>query len=275
MERWLVVMNCQTYGMANCLQAQIQNVEVLGMDITTLNSKHELPYCDKLFSIPGVRKDLLEQMHIAASYIPLAVLQCRSFHPDLIYINHEEESIFGPTSHYHSAIAFAAFSKGLSIADTKKLFNGSFYQKCGYIGWWPIECSNIVKEFANSNIDIEDSIIHWGRYEAFMHSVNHPKIHVLYNIATKLIRKLGYAPCPGIMPHDNLANGACFAIYPEIAETLGVPGSYIFKIDNSYRPIDLDAFLHGCFATYDSYLPGSLKVHKEYERGFHRVLENI
>lgn len=53
-----------------------------------------------------------------------------------------------------------------------------------------------------------------------------------------------------LRPHDNLLQGPCYPVYPEIADALGVKGSYLFKTGGSYRYLSLNEFIN---FSYDSY----------------------
>ena len=86
------------------------------------------------------------------------------------------------------------------------------------------------------------------------------------------LEREGYAPrVSDVLPHDNLANSSAFAIYPEIGDTLGVPGSYYFKRVNEYTQINLRQFVEESFALYDSHAAGALKPHDLSNATFERV----
>ena len=53
-----------------------------------------------------------------------------------------------------------------------------------------------------------------------------------------------------LLPPDNLAQGVCFPVYPEIAERLGVEGGYAFKRQDGYRRFTLEEFVRGSFDLY-------------------------
>ncbi|GEM_PF-5335466 len=41
MDNWLIVSNCQTYGLANNLQAQLSDVTVEGLDVLLFSAQPE------------------------------------------------------------------------------------------------------------------------------------------------------------------------------------------------------------------------------------------
>ncbi|MBY8823045.1 WcbI family polysaccharide biosynthesis putative acetyltransferase [Sphingomonas colocasiae] len=282
MEQWLVISNCQTFGLANCLQAQADDVLVTGVDTLLFNSdperfNSEMERYSKLFIADGVKAELASaRIDRIADHIALPMFTCRAFHPDLVYLLHDGRPVGGPAGDYHSAIAYACFLKKMSVADTIQRFTGSFLERCGYMGMWLPERDRLIGELAGLGLDISLPIRSWGRQGAFMYSINHPRIHVLHDIAAELLRALNKKPfANAIVPHDNLAAGAGFAVYPEIGEALGVPGSYTFKNVGSYRPLDLASFLTGCFESYERLAAGSIEPHPLFQRQIDHICELV
>lgn len=273
MEQWLVISNCQTFGLANCLQAQASDVVVTGVDTLLFNSdparfNAEIDKYSTLFIADGVKAELASpRIELIVEHVALPMLTCRAFHPDLVYLLHDGRALSGPAGDYHSAIAYACHRAGMSVADTLERFTGTFLDRCGYMGMWVPERDRLVSELAGFGLDVALPIRTWGRQGAFMYSINHPRIHVLHDIAAELLRQRGRPPfADGIIPHDNLATGAAFAVYPEIGEALGVAGSYAFKDVGSYRPIGLVDFIAGCFETYERAAPGTIEPHPQFKQ---------
>ncbi|WP_340268725.1 WcbI family polysaccharide biosynthesis putative acetyltransferase [Sphingobium mellinum] len=271
MEKWLVISACQTVGLANCIQSLVPDVLVTGIDFAQFNSDpkrfgNEMSSYSKLFINPGV-SDLLpaDEIDKIADHVAAPAVFFRAYHPDLVYLERDGKVLLGPLGDYHSAIAYACYMNGMSISDTLRHFNGSFYERCGYMSIWVSERDRLIREMADSGIDIADPIRRWGRDHPFMHSSNHPRIHALHDVAKELVRMQGRTPISGgIIPHDNLQLAPHFAIYPEIGEELGVEGSYIFKND-TYRPIDLNEFIIKSFEVYDSDPRNPIVPHPHYK----------
>lgn len=277
-ERWLVVSNCQTHGIANSLQALAPDVEVKGMYPHSFNNapirnNRALGQFDVLFISGGIEALMPRaRLERIPKHVALPWFSFRAYHPDLVYAQCAGKTFKSPADDYHSGIALAAYRKGLSLADTRRLFTGRTYEACGLFGWWPAERDRMVVHLEQIGIDIARQIRRWGRDEAFMYSNNHPRIRVLFDIAAQLIRKTGREPLQGAtMPHDNLAFAGGFAVYPEIGESLGVPGAYLFKTFDTYRQFGLDEFLAGSFAIYDQYPRQSLGVTGEFQQAFDRI----
>lgn len=277
-ERWLVISNCQTHGFANSLQALAPDVEVAGMYPHSFNNapirnNRVLAQYDRLFISSGIEQAMPRaRLDRISEHVRLPWFSFRAYHPDLVYAQCGGKTFKSPADDYHSAIALAAYRKGMSLADTRRLFNGATFEACGLFGWWHSERERMVVHLEQTGIDISRQIRRWGRDEAFMYSNNHPRIRVLFDIAKELVRKTGREPQVGAtMPHDNLAFAGGFAVYPEIGESLGVPGSYLFKTFDSYRQFGLDEFLAGSFATYERYPREALGVACEFQQAFDQV----
>ncbi|RIV82426.1 hypothetical protein D2V17_15360 [Aurantiacibacter xanthus] len=259
MERWLVMSNCQTVGLANSLQAQTGEVAVDGLDPSQFKARAwranaRMKRYDRLLLAdavwPEVPKARLERI---GAHVRLPVMTFRGYHPDLVYIFNRGKPLSGPVSHYHSAIAFACFRQGIALADVPSYFTGAFFEKCGYFGLWAGERDRLLAEFRGCGLEIGPYFRNWGRGAAFMYSYNHPRIQPLYDMASTILETLGVTPQRSdLIPHDNLASSAIFPVYPEVGEATGVSGQYIFRTTGDYRPIGLSEFLARCYDLYGS-----------------------
>lgn len=93
------------------------------------------------------------------------------------------------------------------------------------------------------------------------HSVNHPSINMLSDLARLMAQKAGLPVLDhSLLPHDNLANGPIFPVYAEIAMELGLTnGAYCFKAANQYTTLSLSEFIHGSFQKYGTLRPEALR----------------
>jgi len=277
-ERWLVISNCQTHGFANSLQALVPEVEVRSMYPHTFNNapfrnNRLFSQYDRLFISTGIELTMPRaKLDRIPQHTALPWFGFRAYHPDLVYAQCNGIPFKSPADDYHSGIALAAYRRGLSVADTRRLFTSRVFEACGFMDWWEPERDCMIKHLEETGIDITKQINRWGRDDAFMYSNNHPKIRVLFDIARELVKNLGREPLAGAtMPHDNLAFASGFAVYPEIGECLGVPGAYLFKTFDTYRQINLDEFLAGSFASYDRFPNEELGVTAEFAAAFDRI----
>lgn len=271
MKQWLVMSNCQTVGLANCIQAQTAEVTVTALDPAMFRAKPmrlnaRMGKFDKLLIYPGIRPEVGKaKLEKIATHVELPIVTFRAYHPDLIYIFDRGRPLSGPLSHYHSAIAFACHRKGLAVVDAQRYFNGNFYEACGYLDLWESERDRLLAEFDDCGLDMRAHFRDWGRERAFMYSYNHPRIGPLYDMASALLSSAGLEPCRSdLIPQDNLASSAIFAVYPEIGEALGVSGGYKFRAVGDYRPMGLREYLNRCYAIYDGIPAANLAPFPEF-----------
>ncbi|SCB35912.1 WcbI family polysaccharide biosynthesis putative acetyltransferase [Rhizobium hainanense] len=264
METWLVVSNCQTFGLANSLKLLGPRFHIDAMDIWAFRKniekyKKELPRYFRVVLHPQFR-NLDFDFGLAQNLDFIPSINFDAYHPDICYA-FSGGPIEGPMGSYHSMIVLAAYEAGLGIEATRKLFRRDVFEGCGFFARWEQERAQLLKHFSEHGLDISPSFTQWSRGDAFMYSVNHPKVHCIYDIARAFLKRLGVEPVDGeLMPADNLLNGPCYPVYPEIAEAFGARGSYLFKLPNDYRLITLEQFIEFSFAVYSRLPPGSILV---------------
>jgi hypothetical protein len=116
-------------------------------------------------------------------------------------------------------------------------------------------------------LDLGADFVRWTRRGCFMYSVNHPKPYVMYDIARMLLRRVGRPSGPiefDTYAVDDIVRGYIFPVYPEIAESYGASGSYIFKASH-YRLSkdlgqfwDLPGYIEHCYGVYGRHRPEQL-----------------
>jgi hypothetical protein len=156
----------------------------------------------------------------------------------------------------HSAITIAAHKAGFSIDKTLSLFNAATYKMLGYLDLWDGQRKILIERFARHGIDIAAHFIKWSRNDCFMYSTDHPKIEPIYDVVKIMLKSKGIKYDEhGILPSDSLKYPPMYAIYKEIAENLGVKGSYWFK---GVGPVSmsLEQFIVSSFKVYDE-IPGN------------------
>ncbi len=279
-EKWLLISNCQTHGLARALQMVNSNFSVTPMDYWTAIRDPEAARREALeggyFRVlvsPEIEEagiDLTGAPHLTR--IPRVVFT--AYHPDCVYGLSDGKQAKGPLDAYHSMIVMAAHRKGMKAEDAQRLFNGAFFEKVGYMDYWVPQRNRLVAEYARFGLDISVGVRRWGRTSAFMHTVDHPKMTCLYDIARAIFASM-CVPDQGadIIPPDNLCSGVSFAVYPEVGEALGVPGGYRFKRFNDYHHIGLEQFIAESYRGYDA-LP-EIRPDDGSMPAFNRVLEAI
>ena len=183
---------------------------------------------DHVFASPQAQERLGE--HALATKVTIVPpVYFEGYHPDLIYLSKDGEKFKGPLGDYHSAIVFAAFRQGLGVDDAVRRFTAPTYQAAGYFDAWRPARLRLLSTFASAGLAIEDRFYAWCRSGPFMHTVNHPRISVLFDVAAAALRKNGLPVEAPVEIPDNLLRDTLFPVYPEIGAELGIAGSYRFR----------------------------------------------
>jgi hypothetical protein len=271
MERWLLISNCQTAGLATSIQLLNRGLSVLAVDIWHYLADQPkwdamIQDCTRVVLAPEVEHMIEGRLPDVPLLTRLPALTFSAYHPDLCYIDGQSGTVVGPLGNYHSMIAFSGYKSGLSANDTISLFNAKIYEQCGYFDYWGLEKQRIIALFKHHGIDIESSFVHWGRHGSFMHSSDHPKIQTIYEIARCfLISQNIEIQVSEFRPIDGLVNGPCWPVYPELGEFLGVEGSYNFKRNLVFNQISLAEFVSESYATYEQLDPAFLVPMNSYQ----------
>lgn len=190
-----------------------------------------------------------------------------AFHPDMGYIETTEGSyLSGPLGDYHSLLCFWAWQKGYSAQEAVKLFRYEVFRELGYLSQKSSSDTFLINIGKSVGIDMQAHLNRWAARGCFMHSLNHPKLFVLADMARFALAREGIAFAPGIENYlsDDLAVHPCWDVYPDIARNFNIEGSYSFKkgrgMGTSSRPapmLSLDEFVKASFENYNSY-PGEV-----------------
>lgn len=277
MESWLLISNCQTTGLATSFQLLNRNIEIVTLDIWGYLAdpekwEAEMQNHTRVLVSPEVEGFITNGFRNVAKLSRIPALAFSGFHPDLCYVNGPAGAVQGPLGNYHSLIVFAAYKKGLAADKTMALFNGKFYESCGYLDYWEPQKAEVLKHFQSHGLDLSERFVRWGRYGAFMHSSDHPKIDVIYDVAKSfLIANNLDVQESHVRPPDSLVNGPCWPVYPEIGEALGVEGSYNFKRNLAFRHINLQAFVWESYVTYTQFEADDLSTALSYQPLFDHI----
>lgn len=180
----------------------------------------------------------------------------RGFHPDIIVPRIEGKAVrlLGVTA-YHSATAVWCWRAGLDLERTRTLFTARTFERLGYTRCWRQETARLRARFMDSDLAFADVFLPLqASGQVFMHTVNHPRIDVLVQVARGLARALGAPedmvaqPVERMIP-DALAAATVWPVYPGVAEHLGVRGDSVWRMGN--ESLSLDDFLALQFRVLD------------------------
>jgi hypothetical protein len=170
-----------------------------------------------------------------AAVLRLPTIRFRGFHPDsVIVLRKGQRKLLGPTAGYHSRIAIAAFLSGLSVQETLELYNALVFARLGYFGEYARQFELMKGSFEGCGLDFAPMESKLRRAGCFMHSINHPKVLPLLELAIAICRRIGLPienenVQPDDLP-DLLDPAPIHPVFPEIAARLGI------EAEGAYRP---------------------------------------
>jgi len=255
-QRWLLLYNCQVLGLANSLNLLSDEIEVEARDPHAFRREADaigarLSSFDRVLAAPQLARDAPIDLDRHGTLWQLPTLSFSAYHPDICYLQHDGKALKGPLGDYHSLIAWAAFRSGLDVAATLALYREDVYAQLGYFDRWDAARDAMLGTFAQHGFDLAPHFVQWTRGEAFMYSINHPRIACVRDVARCVLARAGIeAVYDDALPQDNLANGPIFPVYPEIGARLGVQGSLLFKLGGAYRFLRLADYVEASFRLY-------------------------
>ena len=247
-ERWVVISNCQSFGLANSIEAQAKTIECTACDVHEFrraiaeNPEHFRAY-DFALILPEAFDGIDRDATGLPPYRLVPAFQFPAYHPDSVYVFADGAFVEGVIGSYQSMIALAAYKEGLAAEQAATFFDARIYQAAGYFSQYDPYRTWLVEHFAAHDIDIAPIFLRRTRGAALMHTVNHPAIAVLFDLARAILVQMERPIFADVTPpSDNLA-GISWPIYPEVGERLGLPGNYLFKPAYRHKPLDLIGFL--------------------------------
>ncbi|MDE2364412.1 MAG: hypothetical protein KGM42_17180 [Hyphomicrobiales bacterium] len=287
--RIAVVGNCQSFGIAYGMkllipQAQVDRFTIVRKGVADLGFlARTLATYDHVFSLEFQQGFLRgggweELRALMPKVAPIPSIVFSGFHPDTVYILDPPQNgrpIEGPTGPYHSAIALFAYLRGMSVEQTEALFCAPFFAALGYFDVWEDSAREFLALARASGLDLSHDLVRWSRGGTFMYSMNHPKAHVLFDVARALLERADLPHSAAVefsdFAVDDIVRGAVYPVYPEIAERYGHRGNYLFKRANYELSrsvgefLTLRGYIESCFAVY------ARRQRKSLSEGAHRV----
>jgi Polysaccharide biosynthesis enzyme WcbI len=251
MARFFVLGNCQVDSVAKCLRALHPEGYVEGANIWNLlrdfeNEDRLLAYVrtfdfvvlqDFGDNVLGVLDGAMVKA-LRPDTLMLPGILFSAFHPDIVYVQTSEPAFAGrrivPSAigDYHSALTVFGYLQGLSVERTISLFRAEVYRALGYLSMWPESESFLLDQFRHHGWPADEFYGRWVRRGAFMHSINHPKLHVCADIARMILKRCQIKYVDDKFEDalvDPLLTGPIWPLYPEVAALYGLAGSMHFK----------------------------------------------
>lgn len=200
----------------------------------------------------------------------LPLVQFGAFQPDICYAWHRGTRVL-TTPHYNSAVVVWGWRSGLDAAETAALFRSETFEALGYFRAWEQGLRDLRRAFADAGLGhrLADWFLAVKRGGCFMHSINHPHVDAVVQLARVLATEAGLPLRRDVRPgeiNDGL-NGTMWPVYPDIADRLGLDGgSYSWKYLAQNRFVDgVHAFVEQAFAGYERQAIGRTDLEITYQ----------
>ena len=270
-----IVSNCQGEVLSRSIQAftgcrapkhhclgwaDMESSARLVQVVQTMAQQHEIVLIQ-----PALAQKVMPLVpELAARIEQFPNLSFAAFHPDLcfVYGRRRSDELAGPLGPYHSSIAYHAWRVGMSAKQALDHFRDDVFEALHFYEYWDASARRLHEEGQAAGLPMEGLLEGWRTRGCFMHSLNHPKLEPLVDIARALLLRMGFEPLP-MEPtdylHDLFGSSAAWPLYPEIAARLGIAGgSYQFKTINlgvmpqaPIRMLDLQAFVEQSFTAFE------------------------
>ena len=196
-------------------------------------------------------------------------LYFNAFHPDQVYAwMRDGSTVDCATGPYNSAIALWAWQHGLNAQQTISLFTPEVFGALGYHDRWQVSIDRLRHDFVPfPHLDYRDFIIPLQRAGNFMHTVNHPKVAAMAQMARLLAKQIDPTVDTESIPVENMMVDGLFmasvswSVYPSVANALGIKGAFMWKLED-HSVIGLEEFLQRSFAKYDVQQPHDVDCHE-------------
>lgn len=264
-----IVGNCQIGGLEKAFNLVTKDFTARSYFLAGLGATHdaasfakEMRTYDLVYAHPSddpkFGAEALRSAGVAVKEIPVVAFP--AFQPDMVYaqkINPDggSEILRSPVGDNHSALILYGHHLGLNAQQIAALFCEDIYRAVGFFDAWTPAWEALVETGKRADLPLESMMLSWSRRGGFMHTLNHPKIIVLADIARAIARKEGATLRPGTSDAylvDDLMTSTIWPIYPPIAQHLGLEGSLLFKRASLTEFYDLEQMISESIIVYDA-----------------------
>jgi hypothetical protein len=257
-----VIGNCQARGFARSVSTLLPGCAIVlvhaqrvisGTEAQREHWADNLKTCDIVFTQPAEEPSFgtLTASALEASCrqtVRFPYIAFSGFHPDCHYIRVDGRMLQGPLGPYHSAIVAASFLEGLTERQTASLFNSYTYASLGYFDLFTKSTHALIRDTSALGFDV--SAFSSLQHGCFMHTINHPAIEILYEIARQALTGARLTPATtASRPGDELAGAIVWPVYPDLGKRLSIHGSWDFQASATMTS-DLENFIQRSFAAY-------------------------
>jgi hypothetical protein len=274
--KFLIIGNCQVAVVSKLIEAMsaesstisigLESTNLDGIKSGNLDISTYVADCNYVLiqnlpeSFISALKERFPEISAKLRFIP--AISYTAFHPDMGYIKKSDGGhLGGPTGDYHSLLCYWAWKSGISTSEAIKLFRYDVFEFLGYFSHKASSEKFLINLGRSMDIHIQPLLSKWSAAGCFMHSINHPKLFVLADVARLSLAREGIRFTPNIENYltDDLSAHPCWDVYPEVAKSLGFSGEYSFKqfkhLGTTSRPVPaltLSEFVEAAYENYDA-----------------------
>lgn len=258
--------NCQSNGMAQSICALAPDIDVFrfglpqaqGCSVDEIAEIMEIfSDCDAVFIQPSIKHSInaLSADNFAARckrLVPYPLIASRVAHPDCHYVvDQNGKQVLTPLGPYHSAITVGAYLEGLGVDRALALFNRFTYRALGYDRIRDDD-EVVAKEAKALGYDFSGFFTRSDR--VYMHTINHPRIEIIFETARQGLAKLGVAYLRDAkLPEDNLKHSTVWPVYPGLFDRGSGNEDIVFLHAARNVAYTLPEFIEISYATYDAH----------------------
>jgi GSCFA family/Polysaccharide biosynthesis enzyme WcbI len=236
-----VVGTCQAYPLSLCLMAMAPDVVAKPIVVNrTTEITEDLTAYDLVFTtlLDDARlEDVVSQLSGRIFQYPR--ITYTGFTPDSVYATSGGEKMISPVGDYHSSLILYAWLHGLSARETKTLFCTEVFERLSFSEHQRASRALMLREGEDISFPMASLLDKWEASGRFMHSVNHPRLFVMADIARMLAERSGLrtqATRPEDYIADPLMSNCVWPVYPGLNPQWESFASYDFKGPGELTP---------------------------------------
>jgi hypothetical protein len=193
--KYLITSNCQSGGIAACLKYMLPDGEFVVYGFPNLKNtvaveklKHDISTSDVWVTSHLLEK--LEYIHNSKTIL-IPEIKFEAFHPDICYALNKRNNNF-TNFHYNSKLIAFFYINNLDKKILINDFNEKLFIALNYNNYYSKSYELLKKTFTNSSFSIDEFDLFWSsiKDDIFMHTINHPKINVIFSIAKLIAKRL-------------------------------------------------------------------------------------
>lgn len=260
--------NCQIGGIEKAINLATADLKPKSFFLASLAATYDKPRFvaemkgfDLIYAHPSndpqFGTEALREAGLQVREMP--VIAFPAFHPDMVYAQRKlpdggVEIMKSPVGDNHSALALYGHHLGLNPEQIARLFCAEAYQAVGFFDAWSPAWEELAAAGDRAGLPLQSMMLSWARRGIFMHTLNHPRVFVLADIARAIAKKEGCRLRTGSSDAylvDDLITSTVWPVYPEIAARMSLEGSMLFKRAQITEFYDLEEMIRESVTIYD------------------------